>query len=765
MAIFIIVWRDYMLKAFLLRKGCVSNDVLFKLGIILCWLGWAVFFSLKQTIYIPTAHLDGAFQTASGLFRLDDGQFPGKDFYPYLGIGPLLVLYPFFKAFGANMSASIFSAQLTVLLVGVLSTALIWQFIWRPRLFITSLSIGCVLFLAPIGVADYLSLRLPNWMMFNVMPGNSLRPIRAAVPYFASIVYYFFIFKIDSPGKRYATAGLLTGSILLWSNDFAIPTAGMLVFLISSTAFCRNEFQIRNSSIYFIASILSWAALLSLTTSGHPLELLKYNFFDVAHDQWWFFASYGESRRIFNLWQLDRLFSQENYFPLFILAFTAILTLRTRLIEHVLLLWVGAVLFAGGVVASVGGHLGGYFRAFYFWGMMVVWVGIFRLVWPKFKKTSDCVSQFKLIPLLILLGLSVFLMINRAIHVRQDFYVAKNDSNLFYVPELGGYLNKQWNSYIVLARETSQTGVFEEYWGLWSALRKTFASWPVDSVIHALGRTRVNAAKELRGAEVIITTRPSASPKWQAWNLSQNYWFYENLLREWTPSALSPSTIVWRRSEHSRQFKDVGCNYNNNGSQLLFVQADHPGYYEIDIQYKLTGSGRFLMMLRNNISFAPKAHGYVSIDPRSTSAKFPVYIEKAGITMLDTKIIGSNKAILEIKLCAAKYIPSIDPEVLPMRGVIDDDFFLSDNSWLHGIARSWAGFFVPNTPQFADEYKVGRFVKIYVGEIRQIMRTEPNGRYLNIYISGDPLDPEKAGLPSEFAVLDEAVQIPKEGKK
>jgi hypothetical protein len=45
------------------------------------------------------------------------------------------------------------------------------------------------------------------------------------------------------------------------------------------------------------------------------------------------------------------------------------------------------------------------------------------------------------------------------------------------------------------------------------------------------------------------------------------------------------------------------------------------------------------------------------------------------------------------------------------------------------------------------------------------MRTEPNGRYLNIYISGDPLDPEKAGLPSEFAVLDEAVQIPKEGKK
>lgn len=72
--------------------------------------------SAQFSIDIPTKHLDGAFQTASGLFRLAAGQWPGEDFLPYLGLGPLFVLYPFFLLAGGDVAASEFAAWFTTLL-------------------------------------------------------------------------------------------------------------------------------------------------------------------------------------------------------------------------------------------------------------------------------------------------------------------------------------------------------------------------------------------------------------------------------------------------------------------------------------------------------------------------------------------------------------------------------------------------------------------------------------------------------------------------
>lgn len=746
----------------------MSMIVVLKYSLILCWLGWAVFYSMAASINIPTTHLDGAFQTASGLYRLDAGQFPGENFYPYLGIGPLLSLYPFFKVFGANISASVFSAQLVVLLIGVLSTAFIWQLIWRPKSTITSLTAGSILFLAPIGASIYFSLSLPDWMIQSSSPGNSLRPVRVVAPYIVSIIYYYFIFHIDLAQKKFILSGLLTGSILLWSNDFAIPSAGLFAFFILINALGCNELQIKNVLVYFIATILSWIMLIALVTHGHPVELLRYNFLDVAQDQWWFFGPYGESTRIFNYQQLNRLFSQQNYHPLLILFVVTILAIRTRLVEHALLLWIGCVLFAGGVVASVGGHLSEYFGGFYFWGAMVVFTGFFHFIWIGFSKLFSHRSLIILIASLIALGLSIFLTINALSHYKSELSNAKNDSNRFFAPELGGYLTREWSDYIDLARNSNELVVVEEYWGLWSATRKTFSSWPVDSVIHALGETRKVAAKGLQRADIIISTRSSISPEWQPWNLSQNYWFYENLLSDWVAYRVSPTTIVWKKHkrEQLRLFKAVDCTVVSiNGLPSLILTVADTGFYEIDMQYKFFGNGRFLTMIRNNISFGGDANGYVSIDPKATSVKFPVYFEKAGAVTLDTKIVGNIDFNFDIKSCAAKHIPIMGNDILRIPGTFDDSFFLTDSNWLHGIARRWAGFFVPNTTNFAEKYKKGRFVKFIDGESREIMLADPSGLYLNIYLSGEPLDPEKVGLPTQHIVIDKVDHNPKEGGK
>jgi hypothetical protein len=110
----------------------------------------------------------------------------------------------------------------------------------------------------------------------------------------------------------------------------------------------------------------------------------------------------------------------------------------------------------------------------------------------------------------------------------------------------------------------------------------------------------------------------------------------------------------------------------------------------------------------------------------------------------------------------AKCIPD-DP--FPHDFPFDDSFFLSDISWNNGIAKNWSGFFLPNTSKYSDEYKLGKFVRFPTGDTREITKVVSNGQYLNIFLNGDPLDPEKVGLPTKFVVIDKTEYNPEEGKK
>ena len=645
-----------MLNNFRFKNSYMSLSGILEISIVLCWLVWAAFYSLTAAINIPTFHLDGAFQTASGLYRLDAGQFPGKDFYPYLGIGPLLALYPFFKVFGGNISASVFSSQFVVLFFGLTSVAFIWHLIWRPRSFVTSLAAGCLLFLLPLAFSKYLLLPLPDWMSFQFSPGNSLRPIRAVAPYLVGITYYFFILSINAARTKYFFSGLLTGSILLWATDFAIPSAGLFAVFILATAICRSELQFRNVLTYSATTIFTWATLLALATHGHPIELLQYNFLDVAQDQWWLFGPYGESTRIMSFQQIVLLFSAETQLPLFVLIFVGILAAKTKLIEHAFLSWIGAVLFAGGALASVGGHVGGYFGGFDFWGEMVVYIGLARLAWLGLCYFSSQVtshkSQVTNMLLAIVFCVSIGFMFRSISNFRYDTANASNDPNRFYVSELGGYLNLEWKDYIYLARKTNEPAIFEEYWGLWSATRKIFPAWPVDSVIHTLGYTRAKAAYALKNSKLIITTKEPAVSSWVGWNISQSYWFYQDLLIEWTPIYQSPLTTVWRRGERNLSSVEVPCKIVDKDKMNIVV--DQPGLLEVNIQYSVNGF-RSLLLLDNNFSFSPATNGFVSLNPKASNALIPAYADKKGENIYFAHFLPSSRnGDSRLESCKAK---------------------------------------------------------------------------------------------------------------
>ena len=85
-------------------------------------------------------------------------------------------------------------------------------------------------------------------------------------------------------------------------------------------------------------------------------------------------------------------------------------------------------------------------------------------------------------------------------------------------------------------------------------------------------------------------------------------------------------------------------------------------------------------------------------------------------------------------------------------GSVEKDFFLTDSSWEQGIARNWAGFFVPNTDALRTQLVAGAEVILANGEVRKVVRTEVYAPYLNVYLDGPVMQVQNIGSPDSFVV-------------
>lgn len=651
---------------------------------VVAWASAFAFYAARGAINAPTMHLDGAFQTASGLYRLDAGQWPGDDFFPYLGIGPLFLLYPLFKVFGANLAASVFGAQFLVLILWSGYAALLWHLLSRSRSIVASLAVGCTVFFVATALGKVLD--LPVW---GFSPGNSLRALRIAAPYFAAIAYLVAFRHIASRMRRAAFAGVLVALLMTWSNDYALVSVASLGTLLLVHSLVRHEFRWRDAAVFTVVAVVASAALLTAVTHAHPLALASYNFRDVAKDQWWFFGPYLEAERVFDLAGLAHLFSKETFFPLLVLVGSGAMLFKTRRLESGLVFWIGTVLFLGGCVSSVGGHLAQYYGGFYMWAMSValsvvavyVWSklvptvlqqpadapsGAYMSAWPAAFKTSTRLSLGMAALAVACLGAAVY------IHEGERRGAAK-DPERFYVERLGAYLPVAWKSYVAMATDAPGGRVIEEYWGIWSAIGRSFPSWPVDAAIHALGGVRANARESLHDTDLVVTTRASFSPPWQQWALSQNYWLYQALFENFEVVERSPSTVVWRRSAAPRILPEVACAVTNaaDGTSSIDLRAAsagaaaRTGYVEIRLAYRFNGRGRFLVMAKNNISYVAGANGYVSLDPSASSATYPAYLDAQTGKVLDVRVLGPAMHELALLGCTARAIDLKDDDILP----------------------------------------------------------------------------------------------------
>jgi len=270
-------------------------------------IGIMVFNKIRVLDYSP---MNGDFQTYNMVRRLFNGQIPFRDFFPYLGLGPLYLNSIICILTGNGLFRM---SLISTLIMSAISFVVILYTILRVFEIKKHISLLIpILFISLMHIVTSNSgivYETTTFLKKILYPGNSIRTHRAVVLFLCVLIFRIIFKNIDFKKFRIKDfkyeyviiCGFILGIFGCWSNDYGIPIIFASIFLFIVLLFeLKKEFFIK--LLIFIASeIVSIFTIISIVTLGNFKNWVYYNFKGVANDQFWYFSPYYEKKLI--LWE------------------------------------------------------------------------------------------------------------------------------------------------------------------------------------------------------------------------------------------------------------------------------------------------------------------------------------------------------------------------------------------------------------------------------------------------------------------------------
>ncbi len=630
--------------------------------IVVTSLAFLIFSSMKQALLIPINHSDGAFQTASAVLRISIGEIPGRDFLTYLGVGLNYIVSFLSILLGSSLTDTVTASHLIVFLSLWIMYFTILICVFPRQLFFNILTISGFLTVLSITVNAKFEIGIFH---FISGPGNSLLPLRALLPYLLIIISYRIFLKPCYSSRDAILLGMTAGVGVLWSNDYAYTSPALFsVLFLVCLMLKNNNSKFKLIAIYSISALLSAIVYYILATGLSPLTMIRYNFFDVRPDQWWYFAPYSHNYRILGIRNFISVFSHINliWMPILFAAFFT-LGVTKKSTPLLILSFIGWALFLSGILTSVGGH---YFTR-YFWPcffyikILLICAVVFLIHFVIKQKLTAKYQKYAQLWIILLVAVVCSVITTKQCfsYIMNKHYYAQNTEKFYYYPPLEGYIETTWKPYLDFIEGNRKATVLEEYWGIWSSIALQKKSQRVDSCIHALGEEREKYISLIDSCDYVITTRNTVA-SYQNWRLSTNYEFYRKLLQAWTPIFKSPHTIVWSKSNVNRLTEKVPATISKGG-QSLQIPCKEPSFYDVEIEVNTVYKSRGLFLFKNNIC-DKDIPNYVSLSPYKDRHFIIVYATPDSCEF-DLKKIGGIDNSIKIVKVTARRISSLDPDL------------------------------------------------------------------------------------------------------
>lgn len=734
--------------------------------------------SLEQAVRINSMHLDGVYQTASALMRVQQGDMIGRDFYFYLGLGPLYSIYPLFSLLGGDVAASIVASNFAVKMSFWLSILVMTRVVFDRAgwLFALTFSAFLYFFIEFLFIHYSVYISFPNFFTY-LDPGNSLKPLRRIAP----VVAVALLLLIPRRGyyNQIVYLGMISGVMATWSNDYGPPSSlALLLFSCYYVRVNQGGLGLFSQSIllHIATALLVYFALLLLFTDAHVGSWLHYNFVGVSGDQWWYYKPYIKDR-IWSLVQIADLLHRPGRLALTVAICIAPLLLCWFLyrawvlksLRALMLLYIGVCMYGAGFLSEYLGHMDDYY-----WAGMMLWLLFAMLALLQDIKIIGALMALlksKVLPYTSVVCCCLVLIVSLLkAQSSYGFYqesIAYSQQKNVYAEDLGGYVSEDIATYLGFIRSLAERrgqppSIVEEYFGLASATGLFESVVPYDSVIHALGEdARARYLFHMHQVDYVVTTNPRFSP-WQAWNLGQNWWFYRYLHENYLVLKKFPQVVVWqRRKAPEAMVTDAvyDCNIvpSVRGYELSMTPAlDSEELVELNLQYEINNSllNRNLLLLDSGLSYF---HRYVSLSLNTNTATAPVFMTAERLKNgVEIKLMPESAAgdYFDLQGCQFKRLYSFT-----------DDFFLDDrftpmnlngDTVAFGLDLFSASFYVFDSYENRQAYKPDKTIMFRDGSRRKITEVASYNMSQNMRIEyeGSILAGSDVGYPHKILVVD-----------
>ena len=242
--------------------------------------------------------INGDWQNFNPARRWLGGEFPGRGFHVYLGLGPTALTTVGTWWRGGTFGDSLFATTWMCVVLQSLCWGLVARAGGLSRTAAWTLAaLSVVFFAAPYKLWLPVHLRA---VLFGVCeplfrPGNSALGLRAAAPVLAAGVLWWTWSRWADircpPWRRALWLGSVSGVFLPWSNDFGPSTCAALGFVAATCWYRDTRWPgwFACVAIHGLATVFVALTVLSVATGGAPRAWWDYNFGGVAAEQFWYF--------------------------------------------------------------------------------------------------------------------------------------------------------------------------------------------------------------------------------------------------------------------------------------------------------------------------------------------------------------------------------------------------------------------------------------------------------------------------------------------
>ena len=611
-----------------------------------------IIYSLQYKLNLEFYPLNGAFQTFNPLRRIFDGEMPGRDFNPYLGLGTTYFTALITYIFGGNFAALQFSIHFIHLFLHLIALITLF-FLLGFTLNRSTIASTFIFFLNFQLFTSGSLLNFPYPFYFLAFPGNSNLGLRSALPFLTSIaILLAFKYFRKKPKIFFCIIGFSIGIQPLWSNDYGIPSclalaAITILYLIKK----EREYRMYKAIIVFLSALMAFSVSAYILTGGHPVNWIRDNFFGVATDQFWYFG--WHYIKIYSPLEIFQFHSRFFYFYIAsILVILSYLIFKDFQVKRLLLLYIGMTVLGAGILWSSGG----YNSMRYFAPASLVFCFILPLslyllfsilidYWKSLKDIKRKLWRFdelKFNRKIFSIGATFFLAFYIVILVNYSMKspiasltLFKGD-NFFYVKELGGSLSQHWKDSIQLARqierelrnESPDRRILSTFSSSMDVIAGAKNPTGTDYIIHALGdRARAKYLEKLKDSKPkYITTLREDFTVWETWMRRTNWWFYREFFPNYEPVNATFYNTIWKRLKQPRNtnYSQVTCNLVQKSDDRVDLvidteeEKDNKRAYYVDISLKY-----HLEVMSSGIPVFG-GRGLVNVTEKDTALKRPI---------------------------------------------------------------------------------------------------------------------------------------------